>query len=108
MIPCFHEEPNLNVNASRSKQRASTGDGTVNPGSPYGNKGRGSIADIGGSASGLGCRRVRVDATELESMDARSERSGGKGLGTCEAAGASAAVNRKSSAAIRARFREAS
>ena len=75
MIPYFHEKPNFNVNASRSKQRAFTGHGTANPGSPYGDKDRGSIADTGGSASGVDRRRVRVDATELKSLDAPSERS---------------------------------
>jgi hypothetical protein len=108
MIPCFHEKPNLNVNASRSEQRAFTGHGTANPGSPHGDKDRGSIADTGGSASGVDRRRVRVDATELKPLDAPSERSGVKGLGTREAAWASAAVNFKSSAAIRGGFREAS
>ncbi len=108
MIPCFHEKPNLNVNASRSKQRAFTGHGTSNSGSPHGDKDRGSIADTGGSASGVGCGRVRVDATELKPLDASSERSRVKGLGTREAAWASAAVNVKSSAAIRGGFREAS
>ena len=108
MIPCFHEKPNLNVNASRSKQRAFTGHGTANPGSPHGDKDRGSIADTGGSASGVDCRRFRVDATELKPLDAPSERSRVKGLGTPEAAWASAAVNLKSSAAIRGGFREAS
>jgi hypothetical protein len=108
MIPCFHEKPNFNVNASRSKQRAFTGHGTSNPGSPYGDKDRGSIADTGGPASGVDRRRVRVDATELKPLDAPSERSRVKGLGTREAAWASAAVNPKSSAAIRGGFREAS
>jgi hypothetical protein len=108
MISWFHEKPNLNVNASRSKQRASTGHGTANPGSPHGNKDRGSVADIGGSASGLDRRRVRVDATELKPLDAPGKRSRVKGLGTREAAWASAALNPKSSAAIRGRFREAS
>jgi len=108
MIFCFHEKPNLNVNASRSEQRAFTGNGTANSESPHGNKDRGSIADTGGSASGVDRRRVRVDATELKPLDARSERSRVKGLGTCEAAWASGAVNPESSAAIRGRFREAS
>jgi hypothetical protein len=106
MIPCFHEKPDLNVNASRSKQRASTGHGTANAGSPYGNKDRGSIADTGGSASGVGCRRVRGDATKLKSLDAPSERSRLKGLGAREATWACAAVNPKSSEAIRGAFRE--
>ena len=108
MIPCFHEKPDLNVNASGSKQRAFSGHGTANPGSPHGDKDRGSIADTGGSASGLDRRRVRVDATELKPLDAPSERSRVKGLGTREAAWASAAVDPKSSAAIRGGFREAS
>jgi hypothetical protein len=108
MIPCFHEKPNLNVNACRSKPRAFTGHGTANPGSPHGDKERGSIADTGGSASGVDRRRIRVDASELKSLDAPSERSRVKGLGTREAAEAPAAVNPKSSAAIRGRFREAS
>ena len=108
MIPCFHEKSNLNVKASRSKQRAFTGHGTANPGSPHGDKDRGSFADTGGSASGVDRRRVRVDAPELKPLDAPSERSGIKGPGTREAAWASAAVNPKSSAAIGERFREAS
>ncbi len=108
MIPCFHEKPDLNVNASRSKQRAFTGHGTANPGSPHGDKDRGSIADTGGSASGVDRRRVRVDATELKPLDAPGERSRVKGLGPREAAWASAAVKPKGSAAIRGRFREAS
>ena len=108
MIPCFHEKPDLNVNASGSKQRAFSGHGTANPGSPHGDKDRGSIADTGGSASGVDRRRVRVDATELKPLDAPSERSRVKGLGTREAAWASAAVNFKSSAAIRGGFRETS
>jgi hypothetical protein len=108
MIPCFHEKPNLNVNASGSKQRAFTGHATANPGSPHGDKDRGAIADTGGSASGVDRRGVRVDATELKPLDAPSERSRVKGLGTREAAWASAAVNAKSSAAIRGGFREAS
>ena len=108
MISCFHEKPNLNVNASGSKQRAFTGHGTSNPGSPHGNEDRGSIADTGGSASGVDRRRIRVDATELKPLDAPSERSRVKGFGTREAAWASAAVDLKSSAAIRGGFREAS
>ena len=108
MIQCFHEKPDFNVNASRSKQRAFTGDGTANPGSPHGDKDRGSIADTGGSASGMDRRRVRVDASELKPLDAPAERSRVKGLGTREAAWASTAVKPKSSAAIRGRFREAS
>ena len=108
MIQCFHEKPDFNVNASRSKQRAFTGHGTDNPGGPHGDKDCGPIADTGGSASGVDRRRVRVDATELKSLDAPSERSRVKGLGTREATWASAAVNPKSSAAIRGRFREAS
>jgi len=108
MIPCFHEKPHFNVNASGSKQRASTGHGTANPGSPHGNKDRGSIADTGGSASGVDRRRVRVDATELKPLDAPGERSRVKGLDTREAAWASTAVKPKSSAAIRGGFREAS
>jgi hypothetical protein len=108
VIPCFHEKSDVNVNASRSKQRAFTGHGTANPGSPHGDKDRGSIADVGGSASGVDRRRVRVDASELKSLDAPSERSRVKSLSTREAAWASAAVNAKNSAAIRGRFREAS
>ena len=108
MIPCFHEKPNLNVNASRSKQRAFIGHGTSNPGSPHGDEDRGFIADTGGSASGVDRRRVRADATELKPLDAPSERSRVKGLGIREAAWASAEVNFKSSAAIRRGFREAS
>lgn len=108
MILCIHEKPSLNVNASGSKQRAFTGHGTANPGSPYGDKDRGSIADTGGSASWVDCRRVRVDATEPEPLDAPSERSRVKGLGVCETAWASAEVNSESSAAIRGRFGEAS
>jgi hypothetical protein len=108
MIRCFHEKSDIDVNASRSKQRAFTGHGPANPGSPHGNKDRGSIADTGGSASGLDRRRVRVDATELKPLDAPGERSRVKGLGTREAAWASTAVKPKSSAAIRGRFREAS
>jgi hypothetical protein len=108
MIPYFHEKPNLNVNASRSKQRAFTGHGTANPGSPHGDKDRGSFADTGGSASGVDRRRVRFDSTELKPLDAPSERSGVKGLGIREAAWASAAANRKSSTAIGGTFREAS
>ena len=108
MIPCFHEKPNLNVNASRSKPRAFTGHGTANPGSPHGNKDSGSIADRGGSASGLDRRCVRVDATEFKPLDAPGERSRVKGLGTREAAWASTAVKPKRSAAIRGRFGEVS
>jgi hypothetical protein len=108
MIRCFHEKSDIDVNASRSKQRAFTGHGPANPGSPLGNKDRGSIVDTGGSASGMDRRRVRVDASELKPLDAPSERSRVKGLGTREAAWASAAVNPKSSAAIRGGFREAS
>jgi hypothetical protein len=108
MILCFHEKPNFNFDASRSKQRAFAGHGTSSPGSPHGNKDRGSIADTGGSASGVDRRRVRVDATELNPLDAPSERLRVKGLGTREAAWASAAVEFKSSAAIRGGFREAS
>jgi hypothetical protein len=108
MILYFHEKPNLNVNASGSKQRAFTGHGTANPGSPHGDKDRGSFADTGGSASGVDRRRVRVDASELKSLDAPSERPRVRGPGTREAAWASAAVNSKSSAAIRGGFRETS
>jgi hypothetical protein len=108
MIPYFHEKPDFNVNASRSEPRAFTGHGTANPGSPHGDKDRGSIADTGGSASGLDRRRVRVDATELKPLDAPGERSRVRGLGAREAAGASAALKLESSAAIRGRSREAS
>jgi len=108
MIPCFHEKPDFNVNASRSKQRASTGHGTTNPGSPHGSKDRGSIADTGGSASGVDRRRVRVDATELKPLDAPGERSRVKSFGTQEAAWASTAVKPKSPAALRGGFREVS
>jgi len=98
MIPCIHEKPNLNVNASRSKQRVFTGHGTANPRSPHGNKDRGSIADTGGSSSGVDRRRVRVDATELKPLDAPGGRSRVKGFGTSEATQASTAVKPKSSA----------
>ena len=108
MIPCFHEKSDIDVNASRSEQRAFTGHGTANPGSPHGNKDRGSIADTGGSASGMDRRRVRVDASELKPLDAPSERSRVKGLGTREAAWASGPDKPKSSTAIGGRFREAS
>ncbi len=108
MLPCCHEKPNLNVNASRSKQRAFTGHGTSNPGSPHGDKDRGSIADTGGSASGVDCRRIRLDATELKPLDAPSERSRVKGLDTREAAWTTAAVDLKSSATTRGGFGEAS
>jgi hypothetical protein len=108
MIPCFHEKSDINVNASRSKQRAFTGHGTANPGSPHGDKDCSSIADTGGSASGVDRRRVRVDASELKPLDAPGERSRVKGLGTGKAAWASAAFNPKSSAAIGGGFREAS
>ena len=107
MIPCFHEKPDFNVNASRSKQRAFTGHGTANPGSSHGSKDRGSIAGTGGSASGLDRRRVRVDATELKPLDAPGERSRVKGLGTHEATWASTAVKPRRSAAIRGGSREA-
>ena len=107
MISYFHEKPHVNVNASRSKQRSSAGHGTANPGSPYGDKDRGSIADTGGSASGVGGRRVRVNATEFKPLDAPSKRSRVKGLGPREAAWTSPPVNPKSSAPIRGRFREA-
>ncbi len=106
MIRCFHEKPNLNVNASRSKQGALTGHGTANPGSPHGDKDRGSIADTGGSASGVDRRRVRVDATELKPLDAPSERSRLESLDSREATWASTAVNAKGSEAIRGAFRE--
>jgi hypothetical protein len=108
MMPWFHEKLNLNVYASESKQGAFTGHEPANSGNPYGDKDSGSIADTGGSASGVDCRRVRVDASELKPLDAPSERSRVKGLCTCEAAWAPAAVNSKSSAAIRGRFREGS
>jgi hypothetical protein len=108
MIPSFHEKPNFNGNASGSKQREFNSHGTANPGSPHGDKDCGSIADTGGSASGVDRRRVRVDAAELIPLDTPSERSTIKGLGTHEAAWASAAVNLKSSAAIRGGFRETS
>ena len=108
MIPCLHEKSDIDVNASRSEQRAFTGHGTANPGSPHGNEDRGSIADTGGSASGLDRRRVRVDASEFESLDAPGERSRVKGFGAHKAAWASGADNPKSSAAIRRRFRAVS
>jgi len=108
MIQYFHENPNLNVNAPRSEQRASTGHGTDNPGSPDGDKDRSFIADTGGSASGVGRRRLRVDATELKPLDAPSERSRVKGLGVRKTAWASTANKPTSSAAIRGRFREVS
>jgi hypothetical protein len=108
MIRCLHEKPNPNVNASRSKQRAFTGHGATNPGSPHGDKDRGFVVGIGGSTSGVDRRRVRINASELKPLDAWSERSRIKGLGTGETAWTSTAVNPKSSAAIRGRFREAS
>jgi hypothetical protein len=108
MIPWFHEKSDLNVNASRSKPRAFTGHGTANPGSQHGDKDCGSFADTGGSASGVDRRRVRVDASELKPLDAPGERWRVKGLDACEAAWAPAAVNRKSSTAIRGGFRETS
>ena len=108
MILCFHEKSNVNDSASRSEPRAFTGHGTTNPGSPYGDKDRGSIADAGGSASRMDRRRVRVDATELKPLGARGERSRVKGLGPGEAAWASASVNPKGPAAIREGFREVS
>lgn len=108
MIPCVHEKSDFNVATSRSKQRAFTGHGTANSGSPYGDKDRGSVADTGGSASGVGGRRVRVDAAELKSLDASSKRSRIKGLGAREAAWAPAEVNPRRAAAIREGFGEAS
>jgi transposase len=52
MIPCFHEKSNLNVNASGSKQRAFIDHGTANPGSPYGDKDRGSLLILEGQRPG--------------------------------------------------------
>ena len=108
MIPCFHEKSDIDVNASRSEQRAFTVHGTANPGSPHGGKDRGSIADTGGSASGMDRRRVRVDASELKPLDAPGERSRVKGLGAREATWASGPDKPKSSAAIGEGFGEGS
>ena len=108
MIVYFHEKSGINVNASGSKPRAFAGHGTVNPGSPQGDKDCGSVADIGGSASGMDCRRVRVNASELKPLDAPSERSGVKGLRVHKEAWAAGADKPKSSAAIGERFGKAS
>ena len=108
MIECFHEKSGINVNASRSKPRAFAGHGTVNPGSPHGDKDRGSVTDIGGSAPGMDCRHVRVNASELKPLDAPSERSGVKGFRVHKEAWAAGADKPKSSAAIGERFGEAS
>ena len=48
-IMWIHEKFNLNVNVFRSKPRAFTRHGSANPGSPHGDKDRGSIVDTGGS-----------------------------------------------------------
>ena len=73
MILYFHEKPNLNINTSRSKPRAFARHGTANPGSPHRDKDCGSIADTGGSASGVDRRRARVDASEFKPLDASGE-----------------------------------
>lgn len=69
-----HEKAHLSVNTSRRKPRASCGLCSESPGSLYRYKDSGSVADIGGSASGMGCQGFRSDASKLESMDAQDER----------------------------------
>ena len=100
MVPFLHEKSNLNGNASRREPRAFTGHGTADPGSPHGNKDRGALAGTGGPASGMDRRRVGDNASELESLDAPGKRSRGKGLGTPETAGASAALDAKGAKAV--------
>lgn len=74
MLIIKHEKSKFNLNASRSKPRASFGVCSENSGSLYRHKDSGSIADIGGSASGMDNRSLRTDASKFESVDAQSKR----------------------------------
>ena len=74
MVALMYEKPNFSSNTSTSKPRASVSLRSRSAGSLCWNKDRGSIADTGGSASGMDNRRLRLDASEPESLDAQGER----------------------------------
>jgi len=78
MVKIHHEKSKFNVNQSGSKPRASIGLGPENPGSLYRDKDSGSLADFGGSASGVDLRGFRSDASELKRLDAQGKREGGR------------------------------
>jgi hypothetical protein len=76
----LHEKSKLDVDASRGEPRASCGLRSGNPGSTRRVKDRGFVADSGGSASGMGLRGARPDASEFESLDAQGEQTGTVGI----------------------------
>ena len=70
----FHAKSQFDVGSSRSKPKQFVKSSSGNPGGLRWNKNCGSSADIGGSASGMGCRSTRSDASKLELVDAQGER----------------------------------
>lgn len=93
MVSWVHEKPILNVNASGGQPRASVVHDSASPGSRCGNKDSGSLADTGGSASGMDRRGLGDDASESESLDAQGERTGVEGSRTSKATRASGSFN---------------
>ena len=108
MIKIQHEKSKFNVNASGSKSRASVGLGQENSGSLYRNKDSGSLADFGGSASGVDLRGLGSNASELKRLDAQSKREGGRVSEGGDSAWASSSFNSGNDSGNRAEFREIS
>jgi len=73
LVSYFNEEPHIDGAASGSKPGASFGLCSGNPGSLCRDKDSGSVADTGGSASGMDNRCLGSNATELEYLDAQSK-----------------------------------
>jgi hypothetical protein len=73
MLNLRYEEANINNNASRGKPRGSDSLCAENSGSLGWDKDSGSIADMGGSASGMDSAGIRSDTSEFESVDAQGK-----------------------------------
>ena len=93
MVLLLHEKSHFIFDASRCKPRASDSLCFGGPGGMDGFKDSRPIADTGGSASGMDSRGIRLDATELESLDAQGKRAGDKGVRDKTQEWASFAVN---------------
>ena len=100
MLSWLYEKPILEVNASRGQPRASALHGPASPGSRCGNEDRSSLADTGGSASGMDRPGIGDDASEPESLDAQGERAGAQGPATGKAAGATSPLDTEGASTI--------
>ena len=107
MIAFKHEKYNIDFEPSGGKPRASFEPGSDNSRGPYGNKDSGSVADIGGSASGMDRRDLGSNASKPERLDPQGKRGGSNGLKTEEKAWPSLPFNPRGSSGTGRGFREA-